>query len=65
MPLCLVQQGMAKSNEEDPDRHFTQKGLQDVQEMAEFVQSLTLLSELCSIPAKPEWASRQRRWLQL
>ena len=42
MKLYLVQHGEAKSKDEDPDRHLTEKGLRDVESVAAFVKPLGL-----------------------
>ena len=42
MRLYLVQHGKAKSKQEDPDRHLTGEGVQDVQKVAEFIKPLGL-----------------------
>ena len=45
MRLYLVQHGEAKSKEQDPQRHLTEKGLRDVQKAADFVKALALTAD--------------------
>ncbi len=45
MHLYLVQHGEAKSKEQDPQRHLTEKGLRDVQKAADFVKALALTTD--------------------
>ena len=42
MRIYLVQHGEAKSEEEDPRRTLTDKGIGEVQKVAEFLRPLTL-----------------------
>ena len=42
MLLYLVQHGEAKSKQQDPQRHLTEKGLQDIQKVAGFIKPLGL-----------------------
>ena len=45
MHLYLVQHGEAKSKEQGPQRHLTEKGLRDVQKAADFIKALTLTAD--------------------
>lgn len=42
MRLYLVQHGEAKSKDEDPGRHLTEKGVRDVEKVAAFLKPLGL-----------------------
>jgi len=42
MRVYLVQHGQAKSKEEDPDRHLTDKGIADVRKVAAFLNRIGL-----------------------
>ena len=42
MRLYLVQHGEAKSKDEDPERHLTEKGVRDVEKTAAFLKPLGL-----------------------
>ena len=42
MQLYMVQHGEAKPKDEDPDRYLTDKGVQDVKKMAQFIRPLDL-----------------------
>lgn len=42
MRLYLVQHGQAKSKDEDPDRHLTEAGRQEVESVAAFLQPLNI-----------------------
>ena len=42
MRIYLVRHGEAKSSEEDPDRHLSEKGIRDVQKVAAFLRPLGL-----------------------
>src|SRR5437899_6204384 len=42
MRVYLVQHGEAKPEEEDPDRHLTERGIADVQKVADFLRPLKL-----------------------
>ncbi len=42
MRLYLVQHGEAKSKDEDPERHLTEKGVRDVEKVAAFLKPLGL-----------------------
>ena len=46
MRLYLVQHGEAKSKEQDPQRHLTDKGLQDVQKAADFIRPLVTVGAM-------------------
>ncbi len=43
MNLYLVQHGEAKTKQEDPERHLTEKGMEDVKNIANFIAKQTTL----------------------
>jgi phosphohistidine phosphatase len=43
MRIYLVQHGESKSEEEDPQRHLTDRGIQEVQRVARFLRPLELV----------------------
>ena len=43
MRIYLVQHGESKSEEEDPQRHLTERGIDEVQRVADFLRPLELV----------------------
>ena len=43
MRIYLVQHGKSKSEEEDPQRHLTERGIDEVQRVADFLRPLELV----------------------
>ena len=53
MRVYLVQHGQSKSEEEDPQRRLTDKGIGEVQKVADFLRSLELKVEAVWHSGKP------------
>jgi phosphohistidine phosphatase len=56
MKLYLVQHGQAQSKDEDPDRHLTESGREEVETMAAFLQPLNIKVKAIWHSGKPRAA---------